>query len=250
MNPNSFDEEVQDAQAANPDYQEVEGTEQTDTVSTESPQEIDYKTKFTESAKEAQRLYRENEELKASQVDESSNLTNDPYSNPNEPLYDGFNDLDDDAQKNLIAYTDSVTKRAKEELYKDPAIAFARDTYNKTRWEDAFTKASDAYPELKDSREEFRSQYFNAAVVPENIDDVLKDVAKIYLFDKAKDIGAAEERQKIDRVELETPTGGDKTPSVRRTLEDWERMKNENPQKFAEKTKEFNADLDSGLLVE
>lgn len=238
-NPNSFDEEMQDANA-NPDNS-VEGTEQTDTVLNPDTPAVDYEKKFRESAREAQRLYEENKKLKETpQSIESEQFT----PNPDTEFFDGFQDLDEDAQANLIAYTNAVKKSALEEVYKDPAIAYARSTYNANKWESAFAEASKDIPDLAEHANEFRTRYYNPSNVPENMTDIIKDLAKIYLFDKAKDIGAKEESAKASRINLEDVTGGDKSaPSATRSIEDWQRMASENPAKFASLSKEFNADM-------
>lgn len=238
-NPNSFDEELQDAQA-NPE-DSVEGTEQTETVNNPDTAAVDYEKKFRESAREAQRLYEENKRLKETTVTTESENFN---TTPDTEFFEGFNDLDEDAQANLIAYTNAVKKSALDEVYKDPAIAFARSTYNANKWESAFAEASKDIPGLADHAAEFKNRYYNPANVPENMTDIIKDLAKIYLFDNAKDIGAKEEAEKAARINLEDVTGGDKSaPSASRSIEDWQRMASENPAKFASLSKEFNADM-------
>ena len=126
-NPNSFDEEIQDAEIANPETT-PEGTEQKEPVQTPDTQEIDYKVKFTESAKEAQRLYAEKKALEE-QLNNSQQRV-EITTTPDVEFFPGFEELDEEAQKNLLAYTDAVERRALDKVYKDPAIAFARSTYN------------------------------------------------------------------------------------------------------------------------
>jgi hypothetical protein len=235
-NPNSFDAELQDVQT-NPET-ESEGTEQAETVTPE----VDYQTKFRESAKEAQRLYAEKKELErqlANQQpkEEFNTKTNDDF-------FPGFNELDDDARQNLLAYTEAVKKKTLESVYQDPAIAFARSSYNEKKWNDAFAEASLAIPELASHAETFKTQYYNPNNVPDNMADVMKDLAKIFLYDKAEDIGAEKERMKSQRINLEDVTGGDKNPpSASRSMEEWQRLASEDPTKFASLSKEFNADL-------
>jgi len=238
-NPNSFDEEVQDAQA-NPET-DTQGTEQTETVETPNTEAVDYEKKFRESSKEAQRLYEENKKLRETPIETESENFN---TEPDTEFFEGFNDLDEDAQANLLAYTNAVEKRALEKVYKDPAIAFARSSYNENKWQTSFAEASREIPDLAEHAEEFKTKFYNPANVPENMTDIIKDLAKIYLFDKAKDIGAKEESEKASRINLEDVTGGDKSaPTASRSLEDWQRMASENPAKFASLSKEFNADM-------
>lgn len=211
---------------------------------------IDYQKKFSESAKEAQRLFEENKALK--ERFELEDNTREEQLNANsqstDNLYPGFDELDEDAKNNIIAYTNTVTNKAAEQLKKDPAYAFALKQYNTQYFDNALQKTIEKYPELAESKDEFKSKYFNVNNVPENIESILGDVAKIHLFDNAKNIGAKEETEKINRVELERSTAGEKVTTVTRSLEDWTRMSKDNPAKFAQLSKEFNDDLNSGKI--
>ena len=240
----------ENAQVAN--SQEVDkGTQENDnsanTTVDNVASTVDYQTKFSESSKEALRLYKENEELKKT-LELKDREGQHVASQSTDNFYPGFEDLDEDAKNNLIAYTNTVTKRAKEEIYRDPAIAFAKKQYNEQVWDSAFQKAIQEYPELADTKTEFKNKYFNVNNVPENIESILKDVAKIHLFDKAKEIGAKEQAEKANRVDLERSTSGSKDPQVRRTLEDWNRMAQNNPNEFRKLSKEFNDDMASGKI--
>jgi hypothetical protein len=231
-NPNSFDEEVEDAQNANPD---------TDSQGTEQTEEMVPKAKFTASAQEAIRLKHELDRVKAEL--EANKQAQDPIiPSYSEELYPSFNDLDDDAKANLLAYTETVKKSVTQELYKDPAFAFARSNYNEKKWDDAFSTIAETYPDIKANAAEFKANYFNPNNVPENISEILQDIAKIYLFDKAKEIGASEERSKDNRLEIDVATGGEKNPSVRRSIEDWHHMAQTDPAKFAKLSAEYDED--------
>lgn len=210
--------------------------------------EVDYKTKFSESAKEAQRLYAENQTLRSMerQVEVQPEVVSSTYSMDN--LYPGFENLGEDEQRNLVDYTNEITKRAKAEIYKDPAIAFAKSSYNTKVWDDAFANVSTKYPELLASKDEFKSKYFHVNNVPANIESILEDVAKMHLFDQAKSIGAKEESEKQNRMDTERTTGGERTSTASRTLEDWSRMSQENPAKFAKMAGEYQKDLASGKI--
>jgi hypothetical protein len=233
-NPNSFDEEVVDATIANPD---------TDSQGTET-EAIDYKTKFSFSSQEAIRLKAENDRKDAIiaelEANKASYFNNSP--NQEEELFPNYSDLDDEAKQNLLAYTETVKRSVREDLYKDPALAFARSNYNEKKFDDAFAQITDSYPDIKVNGAEFKAKYFNAQNVPDNIADILQDVAKIYLFDKAKEIGAEEERSKAGRLEIDVATGGEKTTSTRRSMEDWLYLSQTNPAKFASLEKEYEAD--------
>lgn len=217
--------------------------------------DIDYKKKFSESSKEALRLLEEKKALEAkleAERAERERLAEQGAShsnNPEDSLYPGFENLDREEQERLISYTNSIKQKALEDLYKDPAIADAKMTYNQRRWEQAFDEATFEYPELKDNKDDFKSKYYNANNVPDNIKDIIKDLSKIYLFDKARDLGAKEATEKLARIDIERANGGDKTPaSSSRSLEDWNRMAQENPAQFAKMAKQFNEELASGKL--
>jgi len=254
MSIDSFDKEIENAQNAN----SQSPTNETQTETTEQnpinevAHSIDYKVKFSESSKEALRLLEENR-LKDEEnarlkriVEEKTQVEQIQHSTEN--LYPGFEDLDEEAKQNLIAYTNSITEKAKKEIYQDPAIAFSRQLYNEKKFDEALDKIVAQYPELNNSRAEFKSKYYNPNDVPSNIENILADVSKIYLFDKAKSIGAEEQRQISERMDTERNTGGDRTPSVSRSLEDWQRMAQENPSKFAKLSKEYADDLKSGKI--
>jgi len=254
--PNSLDQELQDGQAPNPEIID-QGTEGKDNPinpleNADSP--VDYQKKFSESSKEALRLLEEKKALEAQNAEYARQLA-EKGSQPEageitESLYPGFEELDKQSQDNLVKFTNSITKRAQDQILRDPAIAFARQNYNERKWEGAFEKVSEKYPELKTSKDEFKAKYFKASNVPDNIENILDDVSKIYLFDKAKDIGIREAQEQSKRVDLERTTGGDKTPQASRSLEDWSRLAQENPAKFASMSKEYHADLDAGKLKE
>lgn len=248
MNPNSFDQEIKDAQA-NPSTQD-QGTEPEKAEETPTPEgepSVDYQKKFAESSKEALRLYEENKKLQ-DELAAKAKVAEVPQSM--DALYPGFEQLDEEAQKNLVNYTNVITKRTKDEIYKDPAIVHAKTMYNTSKFDQALNSVIAKFPELTKSKDEFKSKYFNPNNTPDNIESILTDLAKAHLFDKATEIGAEKERAKQGRVDLERTTGGTKTPTTSRSLEDWLRMAVENPQKFASLSKEYNADLESGKLQE
>ncbi len=234
------------------------GTEQKETVETEQPEHevetVDYREKFVQSAKGAQKLYEENKELKSKLAENQQPVTQDlptthsPETDAN--LYPGFEELTPEAQKELVAYTNSVTQRVKEDVNSDPAIAYAKKSYNENKWETAFAGLSTKFPDLLDTKEEFKAKYFDPNNVPDNIEDILDHMAKAHLFDKAREIGAEEGKEVAERVQLETPTGGDKTPTAHRSLADWQRMAQENPAEFAKLHEQYKADVESGKLKE
>lgn len=253
IDPNSFDKEIEDAQkGANPDAPKPEGTDQKETVTTEQPhvEEVDYRKKFIDSAKGAQQLLKEKQELEA----ENERLRTEGKTIPVRPdIADelpGFDTLEPDQQDSLVAYTNAVRKKVTEELHKDPAIAFARQNYAESKFNNALDIVVATFPDLLPHKEEFKTMYFNAQNVPDNIQQILENLAKAFLFDKAKDIGAREANEAKDRVELEDTTGGERGQTARRTLADWQTLAQSNPAKFASLRKEYEADLASGQLQE
>ena len=245
--PNSFDKEITDAQANPESSNQGTETEKTANPTPEGEQTVDYKKKFTESSGEALRLLDENKKLKEALEVKATAPAEMPSETMNS-MYPGFEDLDEEAKNNLINYTNIVTKRATEEIYKNPAIAHSVKIYNENKFDKGLNEILNEFPQLKDSKDDFKGKYFNPNNTPDNIKDILGDLAKVYLFDKAKEIGASEEKIRADRIDMERSTGGDKTPKSSRTLEDWSRMAAENPALFAKHSKEYQTDLESGKI--
>lgn len=219
--------------------------------------EPDYKVKFSESSRENQRIMDENSKKDQILVEKEAEIerlrqlnvgTGANYGSDQGAIFPGFEDLGDEEKKNLINYTNGIRDQVRTELHKDPAIAFAKESYNERKFDDAFEIVSQEYPDLKESKTEFKSKYFNKSNVPENIKDIMKDLSKVYLFDKAKDLGAKEAIAQSERIEVERTNGGDKLPVQDRSLEDWHRLSVENPAKFAAESKKFNESLASGKL--
>lgn len=248
-NANSVENTVENVEETN--SQEVtQGTQENDNSSNDSlenvAQVIDYQKKFSESAKEAQRLYEENKKLR-----EQFELKDREQSNvqTTDNLYPGFEDLDDDAKNNLIAYTNAVTSKAAETLKKDPAYAFAQKQYNETVWDNAYRQIQEKYPDLATTKDEFKAKYFNVNNVPQNITELLESAAKVHLFDKAKEIGMKEAEKLNSRIELERTSSGPRdTTRTTRSLEEWQRIQQENPAKFSAMRKEFQEDMASGKI--
>lgn len=255
-NPAPADEVVEEVVTSNEPAAEGDGTEQTATVQTEhvNHDDVDYRKKFIDSQRGAHELLARNKELEAALAAKESATGNTQDINTHSPdttnLYPGFEELDPEAQKNLIAYTDAVTKRAVEEVSKNPAISYAEKSYNENKWESAFDEVQAQFPELSETKDDFKAKYFSSNNVPDNISEILTECAKSYLFDKAREIGAQEGVEVAQRVQLEEPTGGDKTPTAHRSLADWQRMAQQNPAEFAKHKEQYEADLASGKLKE
>lgn len=234
---------VDGQQVPNPNYKPVK---------LEDEPTIDYKEKFSQSSKEAQRLLEESKKKDAeiARLAEIARGVEESKRSTDNNLFPGFEELDEEAKENLLNYTRTVEERVKTEIYKDPALAFARQSYNEKKWNEAFDQISQTIPELAADKDAFKSKYYNPNNVPDNIVSILQDIAKIHLFDRAKEIGAREEEEKNKRIDLDRGGGGDKNEPAGRTLEEWQRLQRENPAKFAKESKKFLEDMKSGKLKE
>lgn len=218
----------------------------------QEPIEIDYKNKFTESSKEALRLLEENKE-KDAEIERLRRLselktTNDTQSDLNNDEFPEFFDhMSEVDKKNLIDFTTSIENRALKKISQNPAIAHSQVMYNTNRWDSAFEKAVEAFPELANEKADFKSKYFRADNVPENMDDLMPDLAKVYLFDKARDIGAKDVLEKENRIDTERQNGGGNTQPSGKSLEDWQRLAQSNPAEYARRAAEYHKEMETGL---
>ena len=245
-NANFVDTNIVDANANPQDVvQETQEMTNSTNPAPEGEQGVDYEKKFSESSKEALRLYEENKrlreeiELKAKQQEAVVDTGE---------LYPGFGDLDEDSKRSILTFANTLENKVAEKLKKDPAYTFAAKQFAENKYNSALEKTISKYPELASFKEEFKQKTYNPQNVPENIDTILDDLAKIHLFDKAKEIGFKEAEQRANRVDLERTSVGTKEPTVKRSMEDWYRMSQENPAKFAALSKEYDADIKSGKI--
>lgn len=158
-----------------------------------------------------------------------------------------FDLLDPDTQGNLRGIFQALENRVFSKLNKDPGVAFARQTYADKKWSEAFDAIAPAFGEdLIKNKADFKSRYFQPNNVPDNIGEILTQLAKSYLFDAAKEAGAAEEREKNGRIDLERGNGGPKAPTSNMTIDDWEHLRMANPKAFAARSKEYDAWIAAG----
>lgn len=215
---------------------------------------IDYKEKFSHSSAEAQRLLQENKD-KDAEIERLRLLAEPPAPEPgesSEALFPGFEELDENQQRDLEQFTGTIRKQAVDEVMKDPAIAFARRNYAESQFDASFQEVARELPQLLESSAEFKQKFFNPnAATPSNLKAILLDLGKGFLFDKARDIGVQEGREQAERIEVERALGGDgHQVTTHRTLEEWSRMQQENPAEFAKHSKEYHEDLAAGRLGE
>lgn len=236
---------------------EVEETTTNPTEGEPTDQEVDYKKKFSESSKEALRLLEEKKEMERLQAEKDAEIERlrllaesggSSTKLDDSEIYPGFDLLSEEQQRDIIAFKEGIKKNTLNELYNDPAIAFAKQSFNENKWEKAFHSVLTKYPELQESKDEFKNKYYNVNNVPDNIESILEDLSKVHLFDKARDLGAKDAEEKLSRIDIERSGGGDKVPTASRSLEDWQRMAEQNPAQFAKMAKEYNQDLESGKL--
>lgn len=227
---------LKDGENPNPDNIE---TEQTENIEIDHAKvEPDYKIKFSESSKEGIRLAHELkikeaelEELRRTHNTDRNGAT---YSDSTEQIIPGFDMMSEDEQNNLLAYTDSIRRSTLEAIYKDPAIADAKNKYNENVWESSFNEVSTKFPKLKDLKDKFKAEYFRADQNPSNLEELMTKGAKEFLFDHIEEMAVKKALEKADRIDTERVNGGDKIPSPERSPEDWTRLSEDNPVKFAE----------------
>lgn len=252
--PNPVEEAFDAAPVQTGEHSLPPGTVEPPAPSGVGPEAVpDYEKKFKASSTEALRLKAERDAEKArADAAEAALAAGGPgLGDASEPLYPGFEELDEEAQRGIRTISELAERRALERVYQDPAIAHARETFNRKKFDDAFERVAASLPALRENADEFKAKYFNPQNVPDNIESILTDVGKSYLYDKAHDLGAQEERERQERIDLERGQGGEPPVHVRsRTLEEWDRMREENPARFASLHKEYRADLESGKLGE
>lgn len=161
-----------------------------------------------------------------------------------------FDILDPETQAVLRAIFNRMDARLDKRFNSDPGLAFARRTVNERNWDLAFEKVAAEFPDLAADKAAFKAKYFQANNVPENIAEILAQLAKVHLFDRARTIGAEDEAAKAKRIDLEAGGGRQVADPTAMTIDDWERLRTKNPKEFARRSAEFNAALDSGQLVE
>lgn len=162
-----------------------------------------------------------------------------------------FDLLDDSTQANLRAIFQAMDRRLQKNLDNDPGVKLARQTFAAQKWDESFNRIAPAFgTRLTEKREDFRARYFQANNVPDNIDEILTQLGKSYLYDQALEDGAAQERERNERIDPLRGTGGPKTPVSGMTIDDWERLRKTNPKAFAARSKEFDEQMASGQLDE
>lgn len=164
-----------------------------------------------------------------------------------------FDFLDEDQQKSLYGVFNHIKTKLTQEFSKDPGIQYGRRVVAEKTWDNAF-EAVAKNPlfgeELAKRKAEFKNKYYNPSNVPGNIEEILTDLAKGYLFEHAREIGRQDTVIEDGRLDLNRTHGGPKNGGSKMTIDDWELLQKKNPQEFARRSKEYNAQLKAGELTE
>ncbi|MHA1401175.1 MAG: hypothetical protein ACTSQE_12570 [Candidatus Heimdallarchaeaceae archaeon] len=234
--------------------EEFFGTEGQDPIKqpgNDEPGTVDYKEKFINSSKGAQDLLEKNKFLQA-ELDAQKEANDKSNNQVDEPLYPGFENLSEMEQQNMRNYTDGIIKTVKSSLSDDPVYAESRGRYNELKWDESFNRVASAYPELMESKEDFKAKNFQAHNVPDNIDGLLTTLAKDFLFDKARDIGIREGKDLNDRIDPIRNTGGSggegQATVLNKTLAEWQHLAATDPAEFANQSQQYDEDVATGKL--
>ncbi|MDA2921700.1 hypothetical protein MYX07_00355 [Patescibacteria group bacterium AH-259-L07] len=136
-----------------------------------------------------------------------------------------WEDLDEAERKRLIS-------EKLEKARTNVRIAQQDKEIQDLKWENSFDRviSNPDYSQLKEREAEFRE----FAEQPDNKGLNLDTLAKSFLFEDAKRIGAEEEVEKAKRSALERPSGGEKTaikPSEM-SLKELKRMRKDDPRRY------------------
>ena len=172
------------------------------------------RTKFSASSKEALRLLEENKHLRAKL---EGNISSEPPSDEEAakvvPDYDLLSPAEQHLQKEQIML--------KRRLAKLGEVVHSQTT--QLNHEKKFNELSVKYPSLK---KDVFVEFCNGREPTENM-------AKAFLFDQAKELGAREEAEKRARQGLESGSGGERKPAPKGlTDEEKEEMRVKDPVRY------------------
>lgn len=214
--------------------------------------EPDYKVKFSESSREAQRLLEEKKRLLKEKEELQARLDKKNNQDGDEPLFEGFQSLPEEDQRNMIEYTKSIKESVMNDVVNNPVFLDAQKRQNELKWDQAFASVSTAFPDITEHKSEFKSKYYNQDNVPDNIDVILLDLTKSFLFDKAQEIGMRKAQEMQGRVEIphsQSGSGGqEEETSTHKTLEEWNTLMKTDQKEFLRLQDQFNEDMASGKL--
>ena len=188
-------------------------------------EEDTYKKRYADSTREAQRLARENEQLKA-QMNELAQRPNLNIETPSDKeLSESISDWD--------ILSPAEQKLMKEQIFLKRKLSALEEkqsfTSQQLLWERDFSELllRPEFASLKEKKMEFELYCSKNRFTPIEIS------ASAFLFKEAKTIGAKEEKAKLERKGLEKGSGGVKTPlSNEITLEQEEYLRNNQPKEY------------------
>lgn len=164
-----------------------------------------------------------------------------------------FEFLDEDQQKSLYGVFNHIKTQLVQQISQDPGVQHGRRVVAEKTWDDAFDAAA-KNPlfgnELAQKKADFKARYYNPQNVPGNIEEIITELAKGYLFETAREIGRKEIQEEEGRIEPLRQTGGPGNGGSKMTINDWHLLQQKNPQEFARRSKEYNAQLKAGELDE
>lgn len=209
--------------------------------------------KFKASAKGAQDLLASNKakDARIAELEALNNPAND--NSASDTLYEGFEHLPEEERKNVLGLTNAIKDQVKSEITDTPVFQEHAQRVNETKFDTAFNMVAAAYPELMDKQKEFKAKYFQPNNVPDNIEQLIEDMAKIFLYDTAHNRGVEEGIEKANHVDdaLRTDggSGGENlSGNTHKSLLEWDTLRRTNPAKFASLAQQYDEDMASGKL--
>lgn len=212
-----------------------------------------WKHQHDQSTRGSHKLLAEKEKLEAD-LAEARKGGNKGGGSPNNPddEFKGFG-LNESAT-GVLKKTAEIAKNATlRELANSPIFQQSLASGNKLRLEDAFRTLSSekGYEHINDYRQEIIDEHFaDPLAYPEDLLKVLRVIAGNVLWEHRDEI-AVKNKPRHDRVDMLGGQGGNKGGGSApiRTMEYWERLAKEDPQKFAspEMQKLFNEDMAKGI---
>jgi hypothetical protein len=182
---------------------------QTATPEIEPQAEVDYKKKFSDSAREVQRLLEKDKQDQAKLQELEAQLANKANEVSSEKLAEAYPDWD--------LMTDNEKWMAKELI----------TLKEKSKWEEDLTRAKKSFPVLGEKEAEFKNYAYK---YPKAID--IEVLAKSFLFDNKPET-PVQTQVEPPKKGLEKPTGGSRqAPSPGLTLEDIKRLRETQPKLY------------------
>lgn len=204
-----------------------------------SPGDVDYQEKFKHSQAEAIKLKKEADALKAQNEKLKSSLNNSRPSDEELSKKHPDWDFKDDEEKARIRETEALR------MSQATQAEALEEMKKKQAWKDDFEDlvSKSEFSDLAKDRKKFREYCRQEG--HENVS--IETLAQSFLFSSAKEIGAKEERDKMQRDGLETSTGGNRgvQPGDKLTMEDVVHIRKADPARYAQMAK--RGDFDEAL---